>query len=90
MYRAQLPTVVVGRWTGSMGEGIAIGFAALGADVFGTRMAGIKGAVEDVRAGDANLFVKLPTERLLTPSGQPREEFVPSPLTDDRLVLGAC
>lgn len=90
MYRTQLPTVVVGRWTGSMGEGIAIGFAALGADVLGTRMAGLKGAVEDLRAGDANLFVKLPTERLLTPSGRPREEFVPSPLTDDRLVWGAC
>lgn len=90
VYRAQLPTVVVGRWTGSMGEGIAIGFAALGAEVVGTRMAGLKGAVEDLRAGDADLFVKLPTERLLTPSGLPREEFVPRPSACDRTVLGAC
>lgn len=90
MYHAHLPTVVVGRWTGSMGEGIAIGFAALGAEVVGSRMAGLKGAVEDLRAGDADLFVKLPTERLLTPSGLPREEFVPQPSADDRPVLGAC
>lgn len=90
MVRAQLPTVVVGRWTGSMGEGIAIGFAALGAEVFGTRMAGLKGSVEDLPAGDADLSVKLPTERLFTPSGLPREDFVPQPLTDDRLVSGAC
>ena len=90
MYRAQLPTVVVGRWTGSMGEGIAIGFAALGAEVVGTRMAGLKGAVEDLRAGDADLMVKLPTERLFTPSGLPREEFVPQRSANDRPILGAC
>ena len=90
MYRAQLPAVVVGRWTGSMGEGVAIGFAALGAEVLGTRMAGLKGAVEDLRAGDADLFVKLPIERLFTLSGLPREEFAPQPLTDERRILGAC
>lgn len=41
-HRFQLPTLLVGRWTGSMGEGRAIGFAALGAEVRGTRMAGVK------------------------------------------------
>lgn len=90
MYRAGLPTVVVGRWTGSMGEGIAIGFAALGAEVVGTRMAGLKGSVEDLQAGNTNLLVKLPTERLLTTSGLPREEFVPQPLGDERLLAGSC
>ncbi|MBA4766146.1 MAG: peptidase S41 [Porphyrobacter sp.] len=90
MHRAGLPTVVVGRWTGSMGEGIAVGFAALGAEVFGTRMAGLKGSVEDLRAGDANLSIKLPTERLLTTSGLPREEFEPKPLGDERLAAGSC
>lgn len=90
MYRPTLPTVLVGRWTGSMGEGIAIGFAALGAEVLGTPMAGLKGAVEDIKVGDADLFIKLPTERLFAPSGLPREEFVPQPLIDDRLVAGSC
>lgn len=90
MHRPSLPDIVVGRWTGSMGEGIAIGFAALGAKVLGTQMAGLKGAVEDLQAGQADLFVKLPTERLLTPSGLPREAFVPEPLGDDRLASGLC
>ncbi len=90
MYRAGLPTVVVGRWTGSMGEGIAVGFAALGAEVVGSRMAGLKGSVEDLQAGSANLLIKLRTERLLTTSGLPREEFVPKPLGDERLAAGSC
>jgi carboxyl-terminal processing protease len=78
-YRAALPTVLVGRWTGSMGEGLAIGFAALGARVEGTRMAGLLGSVEDLRLGDTDLYVKLPTERLLSVTGSPREAFVPQP-----------
>lgn len=89
-YRAGVPVIVVGRWTGSMGEGIAVGFAGLGAEVRGTRMAGLKGAIEDLRAGETDLTVKLPTEMLLTPWGLPREDFVPEPMGDHRLVLGAC
>lgn len=76
-YRSHLPTVLVGRWTGSMGEGLAIGFAAMGAQVRGTRMAGLNGAVEDIAIGSTDLKVKLPTERLLTTGYQPREEFTP-------------
>lgn len=76
-HSGELQTLLVGRWTGSMGEGLAIGFAEMGADVLGTQMAGLNGSVEDLRVGASNLFVKLPTERLLTVKGQPREEFVP-------------
>lgn len=90
MYRAELPTIVVGRWTGSMGEGIAVGFAGLGAEVHGTRMAGLKGSIEDLRAGETDLTVKLPTEMLLTASGLPREDFIPEPMHDDHLILGVC
>jgi carboxyl-terminal processing protease len=82
-YRAELPTVLVGRWTGSMGEGIAIGFAALGARVEGARMAGLLGSVEDIQVGQTDLFVKLPTERLFSVTGSPREAFVPRALADD-------
>ncbi len=89
-YRSTLPTVLVGRWTGSMGEGIAIGFASLGADVQGTMMAGLRGSIEDLRVGQTDLYVKLPTERLMTTSGAPREDFVPKPLTDLRLAEGPC
>lgn len=82
-YRAVLPTVLVGRWTGSMGEGMAIGLAALGAMVEGRRMAGLLGSVEDLQVGQTDLFVKLPTERLFSVTGSPREAFVPNALADD-------
>ncbi|MFT4047900.1 MAG: hypothetical protein QM661_14575 [Solimonas sp.] len=81
-YRA-LPVVRVGRWTGSMGEGLAIGFAALGARVEGTRMAGLKGAVYDFELPSSKLVVKFPAERLYTVDGQPREDFVPERETAD-------
>jgi carboxyl-terminal processing protease len=76
LHRASPPTVLVGRWTGSMGEGLAIGLAAIGAEVRGTKMAGLNGSVEDLRVGETDLYVKLPTERLLTVHGLPREAYV--------------
>ena len=79
-HRDRLPTVLVGRWTGSMGEGLAIGFAAVGASVRGDSMAGLNGSVEDLPLGDTGVLVKLPTERLMTVTGQPREDFRPQPL----------
>ncbi len=79
-YRKRLPTLWVGRWTGSMGEGLAIGFASMGADVRGTAMAGLNGSVEDIPIGDTNLTIKLPTERLMTTVGLPREDYVPKRL----------
>lgn len=69
--------VRVGRWTGSMGEGLAIGFDAIGARVVGTRMAGLRGAVYDLRLENSGLVLKLPAERLAHVNGTPREAFVP-------------
>ena len=68
--------VLVGRWTGSMGEGLAIGFDALGAKVSGGRMAGLLGAVYDHRLEHSGLVLKLPTERLMATDLTPREDFV--------------
>jgi carboxyl-terminal processing protease len=79
-HHATLPTVEVSRWTGSMGEGLAIGFAAMGARVEGTRMAELKGAVYDFPLPSSGLVVKFPAERLYTVWGLPREKFVPAPL----------
>ena len=76
-HRMRLPTILVGRWTGSMGEGMAVGFSAMGAKVQGTQMAGLNGSVEDIAIQDTGLSIKLPTERLLTTAYQPREDFVP-------------
>ena len=78
-HRHRLPRVLAGRWTGSMGEGLAIGFAAFGATVAGGPMAGLNGAVEDIALGDTGLTVKLPVERLMTVDGQLREDFAPRP-----------
>lgn len=71
-------TVRVGRWTGSMGEGLAIGLDALGAHVVGDRMAGLLGAVYDERLPNSGLVLKIPSERLYAVDGTPRERFVPA------------
>jgi carboxyl-terminal processing protease len=71
--------VRVGRWTGSMGEGLAIGFSALGVPVVGDPMAGLRGAVYDERLAHSGLVLKLPAERLYTIAGMPRERFSPIP-----------
>lgn len=72
-------TVRVGRWTGSMGEGLAVGMDALGAEVTGDRMAGLLGAIYDHRLEHSGMVIKLPTERLYTVGGMPREAFRPRP-----------
>lgn len=70
--------ILVGRWTGSMGEGLAIGFDAIGAKVSGQKMAGLLGAIYDYRLEHSGLVIKLPTERLMHVKGTPREQFVPA------------
>jgi carboxyl-terminal processing protease len=72
--------VLVGRWTGSMGEGMALGFDAIGANIVGTRMAGLLGAVYDFNLPSSGLLVKLPTERLAHVNNTPREVFTPPTL----------
>lgn len=74
------PVIVrVGRWTGSMGEGLAIGLDAQGAQVVGRPMAGLLGAIYDLRLPNSGLVVKVPVERLYAVDGTPREQFRPRP-----------
>lgn len=77
-YHSGTVTVRVGRWTGSMGEGLAIGFHSMGVAVQGSRMAGLLGAVYDERLPNSGLVVKLPVERLYAVDGTPREKFEPT------------
>jgi hypothetical protein len=79
-YHAGPVTVRVGRWTGSMGEGLAIGFHALGARVEGDRMAQLLGAIEDFRLPHSGLVIKFPTEKLFGVDGTQREDFKPLPI----------
>ena len=70
--------VLVGRWTASMGEGIAIGLDAMQrAKVFGTAMAGLRGATYSRRLTHTKVPIQVPAERLYHLDGTPREAFVP-------------
>jgi carboxyl-terminal processing protease len=62
-----------------MGEGLAVGLDALGADVVGDPMAGLLGAIYDHRLENSGMVIKLPTERLYAVDGTPREAFRPRP-----------
>ena len=76
-------TVLVGRWTGSMGEGLAIGFDATGAGVVvGTAMAGLVGATMRVTLPRTGIGINVPTERMYHVNGTPREKFQPEVLMD--------
>lgn len=71
--------VLVGRWTGSMGEGLAIGLdATRGAPVLGQPMAHLLGANGETILPHSGIVVRVPTERLSHVDGTPREAFVPS------------
>ena len=79
--RIALPVVVlVGPWTGSMGEGLAIGFhAAAGAVVVGRPMAKLAGALDEFVLPQSRVVVRFATEQLFHVDGTPREAFVPCP-----------
>ncbi|WP_338849472.1 S41 family peptidase [Massilia sp. W12] len=70
--------VLAGPWTGSMGEGMAIGLhAAAGASVYGSEMAQLLGALGELRLPHSQWVVRIPTEKLMHVSGLPRESFRP-------------
>jgi C-terminal processing protease CtpA/Prc len=75
--------VLVNRWTGSMGEGLAIGFDATGAGkLVGTAMAQLVGATYTITLPNTGLHVNVPAERLEHVNGTPREKFLPPVLVD--------
>jgi carboxyl-terminal processing protease len=70
--------VMVGHWTGSMGEGMAIGFDSFKKPiVVGTKMAGLLGAIDGFHLKETNINFQIPTERLYHVDGKPRESFAP-------------
>ncbi len=79
--------VLVNHWTGSMGEGLAIGFTATdSATVVGTSMAGLAGATYRVSLPHTGIGMNVPAERLYHVDGTPREAFRPKVVVD---VVGA-
>ncbi len=76
--------ILVGHWTGSMGEGMAIGFDSMKrAQIIGTRMAGLLGAISSFKLTETKIGFQFPTERLYHIDGTPREHFVPGILTQN-------
>ena len=76
--------VIVGHWTGSMGEGIAIGFDGLKkAKIIGTEMAKLLGATNGFTMSETNIGFQIPTERLYHINGTPREKYKPTILTQN-------
>ena len=76
-YKAPV-VVLVSHWTGSMGEGTAIGMDGMKrAKVVGTEMARLIGATSAIKLPHTGIGVTFPTERLFHVDGTPREEFVP-------------
>jgi C-terminal processing protease CtpA/Prc len=74
--------ILVGRWTGSMGEGIAIGFDGMKrAEIIGTKMAGLLGAISNFQMTETKISYQFPTERLYQTNGKPREDYLPKILT---------
>jgi hypothetical protein len=70
--------VLAGHWTGSMGEGIAIGLnATRNAPVLGEPMAHLLGALGQIELPNSKIPVRVPEEKLFHVNGTPREAFVP-------------
>jgi len=81
IYKKKL-TVMVGHWTGSMGEGMAIGFDGMKrAKIVGTKMAGLIGAIYTFKMPNTGIGYQIPYEILYHVNGTPREDFVPKYLT---------
>ena len=81
-YKAPV-VVIVNRWTGSMGEGIAIGLDGMRrATIVGTQMAGLNGGIFDMQLPQTKIGVAYAGERLNHINGTTRESFVPPVLVN--------
>ncbi len=70
--------VLVGRWTGSMGEGIAIGFDGMKrATIIGTEMSRLAGGIHTISLLNSDFGYQIPVEKMYHLNGQLRETFVP-------------
>jgi carboxyl-terminal processing protease len=74
--------VLCGRWTGSMGEGLVIGFDALGHTSVGSPMAHLLGALSQQTLPTSGARIEFAEEQLLHVNGTPREAFRPTLLVD--------
>jgi carboxyl-terminal processing protease len=69
--------VAGGRWTGSMGEGLMIGFDAIGATTVGSELAHLLGGLSNETIEGSEARIDIGTEQLFTVTGLPREAYRP-------------
>jgi C-terminal processing protease CtpA/Prc len=75
--------LLVNHWTGSVGEGIVVGFDAFKrATIIGTKMAALNGAVYSYQMPNTKIGFNFPVEKLYHTNGFPRELFTPNILVD--------
>jgi C-terminal processing protease CtpA/Prc len=75
--------ILVDHWTGSVSEGITIGFDGLKrGKIIGTPMAGLNGAVYSYQMPNSKIWFNFPAEKLYHVNGTPRENFKPSIVVD--------
>ena len=71
--------ILVGKWTGSMGEGLAIGFEGMKrAEIVGTEMEQLAGAIYNFSFKNQKFSFQLSTEKLFHINGTPREKYIPT------------
>lgn len=81
-YRAPV-VVLVDRWTAGEGEALAAGLRSVaGARLVGTRTAGLRGELHEVRLPHAGVTARYPGERTFSTDGKPRDGLTPSILVD--------
>ncbi|MCV6631160.1 MAG: S41 family peptidase [Flavobacteriaceae bacterium] len=79
--------VLVGRWTGSMGEGLAIGFEGMGrAHIVGSEMRRLAGEVYDFNFKHQTYGYKLSTAKLFHINGTLREKYIPTNYVKQRTI----
>jgi len=91
-YKAPV-VVLVDHWTGSMGEGVAIGFDGMHRGiVIGTPMAHLAGAVSDFVLPSTHIDIAIATEQIYHVNGTLRQDWLPPILVEptnsgDDLIL---
>jgi len=81
-YTAAL-VVLVDRWTAGEGEALAAGLKAVaGARLVGTRTAGLRGELREVRLAHSGIAARYPAQRTFLVDGAPRESLRPDILVD--------
>ncbi len=86
-YYSKPLAILCNHWTGSIAEGIVIGFDALkrpGTKIIGTEMARLNGAVYTFEMPNTKIRFTFPNERLYHINGLPREQYSPPVFIDWR------